>query len=114
MFAVPGPWTSERSQGCHRLIAEGAGLVEDPATLLRTLGLAAARSGADALAFAGSADQQALLRALAPGPRPADLLQRECRLERGPFLRAVFELEQRGALRRLPGDLLLAQARAAP
>jgi DNA processing protein len=107
VYAVPGPWTSERSQGCHRLIAEGAaGIVEDPESLLRGLGLGRDQTGATALAIAGSADEQAVLRALAAGARPADLVQRESGLERGAFLRAVFALEARHEVLRLPGDLL--------
>lgn len=105
VFAVPGPWTSERSQGCNRLIAEGAGIVEDPVTLLRALGLASDRSAGEALAMHWSADEHALLRALRPGARPGDLLQRESGLDRGAFLRALFALESRRAVRRLAGDL---------
>ena len=110
VFAVPGPWHSERSQGCHRLIAEGAGIVESPEILLRELGLAAA-SGQQALEAALSADQQALLAGLRAGPRPSDLLQRETGLDRAAFLRALFGLLQCAAVQRLPGDLL---RRAAP
>jgi DNA processing protein len=106
VFAVPGPWTSERSQGCHRLLAEGAaGIVEDPESLLRALGLGRDHTGPEALGISRSADEQAVLQALRSGPRPTDLLQRESRLERGSLLRALFDLEQARAVRRLPGDL---------
>ncbi len=112
VFAVPGPWQSERSQGCHRLIAEGAGIVEDPDSLLRLLGLTRGHSPATARAFAGSADEAAVLRALQPGPRPGDLLQRECGLERGAFLRALYALAAKQDIRHLPGDLWLATTSA--
>ncbi|MBL8729379.1 MAG: DNA-protecting protein DprA [Planctomycetes bacterium] len=106
VFAVPGPMTSERSQGCHRLLAEGAaGIVEDPESLLRMLGLGRDRTGAEALGSCRSADEQAVLQALRPGPRPTDLLQRESGLARGALLRALFDLEAAGAVRHLPGDL---------
>ncbi|MEZ6037447.1 MAG: DNA-processing protein DprA [Planctomycetota bacterium] len=105
VFALPGPWRSERSMGCHRLLAEGALVVEDPAGLLQALGLGAASSPAAALALVHSADEACLLTLLASGPRPGDLLRRESGLEAGPFLRALFALEQRGVLQRLPGDL---------
>ncbi len=105
VFAVPGPWTSERSQGCHRLLAEGAGIVEDPESLLRALGLGRDQTGAEALAICRSADEQTVLQALRAGPRPGDLLQRESGLERGTLLRALFHLEVDGCVRRLPGDL---------
>jgi hypothetical protein len=53
-----------------------------------------------------SADASAILRAVASGPRPKDLVQREARLERGAFLRALSELIAVGELTELPGDLL--------
>ncbi|MBL8733444.1 MAG: DNA-protecting protein DprA [Planctomycetes bacterium] len=105
VFALPGPWRSERSQGCHRLVSEGANLIEGPDELLRALGLSANRSAPAALALVRSADERAIVTALSEGPRPADLLQRETGLERAAFLRALFGLEQRGAVSRAPGDL---------
>jgi len=105
VFALPGPWQSERSQGCHRLISEGALLIESPDALLQALGLHVALSPADALAFAANAEEERLLGVLAHGPRPTDLLARESGLERGAFLRALFGLEQKAAIARLPGDL---------
>tara|TARA_R110002072_G_scaffold46591_13_gene129347 strand:+ start:83956 stop:85008 length:1053 start_codon:yes stop_codon:yes gene_type:complete len=104
VFAVPGPWQSERSQGCHRLIAEGAGIVESPESLLQSLGLVMA-SAKTALHLEASAEQQTILAQLMAGPRPTDLLRRECALEDVAFLRAMFGLEQNGWIERLPGDL---------
>ncbi len=105
VFALPGPWASERSQGCHRLIGEGANLIEGPEALLRGLGVQAVQTGPEALHLAGSADEQAILQQLQQGPRPTDLLQRESGLDRAAFLRALFALHGRGALQRLAGDL---------
>ena len=51
------------------------------------------------------ADERAILEQLARGPRPTDLLRRESALDEVAFLRALFRLEQRGVLQRLPGDL---------
>ena len=111
VFAVPGPWTSERSQGCHRLLAEGAHVVESADALLQSLGLLAGADSQDPDAsttaphLARCADEQRLLDALRSGPRPGDLLARECGLERAAFLRALFALERAAAIVRLPGDL---------
>ncbi|MBK8099787.1 MAG: DNA-protecting protein DprA [Planctomycetes bacterium] len=115
VFAVPGPWASERSQGCHRLIAEGAQIAENPELLLRELGVCAPPSAATgtSLGLQTSADEQAVLRCLAAGPRPADLVARESGLDREAFLTATFALEGRGLLLRAPGALLVA-ARAEP
>lgn len=107
VFAVPGPWTSERSQGCHRLLAEGAHVVESPEMLLQSLGLLLAPD-AEAGANHGlqcSAEQQRLLDLLRHGPRPGDLLARESGLERGAFLRALMALERDGVVVRGAGDL---------
>lgn len=105
VHALPGPWRSERSQGCHRLLAEGAVPIESADGLLQALGLAPTNSPARSLQLAEGADQQRLLQALAQGPRPTDLLQRECGLQPAAFLRALFQLEAGGGIARLPGDL---------
>ena len=105
VFAVPGPWQSELSQGCHRLIAEGAHLLESPEALLRGLGVSGQGTARQALELVHSADEQAVLAALRHGPRPSDLLQRESGLDRDLFLRALLALETSGLLRRLAGDL---------
>jgi len=105
VYALPGPWSSERSQGCHRLVGEGAHLLEDPESLLRSLGVQVDQSGAEALQLSHSADEQAILQHLQQGPRPGDLLQRECGLDRAAFLRALFHLQSQGAVQRFAGDL---------
>ena len=53
-----------------------------------------------------SADEEALLRALQQGPRPADLVARETGLIPAKFAAALFSLTERGRLRVMPGDLL--------
>ncbi|MCB9886084.1 MAG: DNA-protecting protein DprA [Planctomycetes bacterium] len=111
VYALPGPWRSERSQGCHRLLNEGASVVESPEMLLRDLGVAAANSAGAARQLARCADQEAIVRQLRAGPRPSDVVQRECGLPRDEFLRTLFALEADGAVARLPGDLLALGAR---
>lgn len=115
VFAVPGPWASERSQGCHRLIAEGAQIAENPESLLRDLGVSTPGASTDgtSLALQLSADEQAVLRCLAAGPRPGDLVARECGLDRDSFLAATFTLEGHGLLRQAPGAMLVATRRDA-
>ena len=104
VFAVPGPYTSPRSRGCHQLILEGATLACDPEDLLRELDVAAVRE--DPAHLHVTADECAVVRVLQGGPRPADLVQREARLPRDAYLRAVMGLTTRGVVRALPGDLL--------
>ncbi len=105
VFAVPGPYTSVRSRGCHDLIAEGAQIARDPEELIRRLGAEPAVAK-HAATLTQSGDETAILRALREGPRPYDLVQREVRLSDGQFLQALFALEQAGRVRRLAGDLL--------
>ena len=104
VHCVPGPWQSERSRGCHRLINEGAAVVEDADALLQALGLATCSSAA-ALELTRDAAQLAVLQQLSGGPRPTDLLRRECRLEPAQLLRTLAVMTQRGWVERLAGDL---------
>lgn len=106
VFAVPGPYTSQRSIGCHELIADGAYLARDPEDLLRRLGIEAALHTAAAPSLEPSADAAAVLRVLATGPRPADLVRREARLETATFLRALHALRTQGLIVAMPGDML--------
>lgn len=107
VFAVPGPYTSPRSRGCHRLVAEGATLALDPESLLRALAVDyALHGGIDSSSLELDADALAILRPLENGPRPFDLVLRESCLDRARFLDLVFELSDRGHIQRLPGDLL--------
>jgi DNA processing protein len=111
VYALPGAWHSERSQGCHRLLAEGAMPIESCDGLLQSLGLQPGNSPHRALELHHGAEQERLLQPLRAGPRPTDLLQRESGLDRATFLRTLAALERQGALVRLPGDLW---RRAAP
>ena len=104
VFAVPGPWQSERSQGCHRLIAEGAGIIESPESLMQSLGLVA-KDGTNAWHLETSREQHAILMLLKAGPRPTDLLRRESGLTEETFLRTLLRLDQQRYVERLPGDL---------
>ena len=106
VFCVPGPWSSARSRGCHRLLQEGASVAADPTELLRDLGVQPALGPGTAQQLQLSADSQAILTCLQSGPRPADLVERESGLPREQFLVARLQLEGSGAIHTMPGDLL--------
>lgn len=110
VFAVPGPYTSTRSSGCHALIAEGAGIAADPATLLDALGIAPGIAFDDPQA----GPVQQLLRPLEQGPRPIELVRAESGLEAERFGPALLEALERGWLQLLPGDLLAQRSRKVP
>lgn len=108
VFAVPGPYTSTRSRGCHRLIEDGAQIASDPTELLRLLGVSHSHlaSAADSARIEASADQSAILAVLEAGPRPGDLVQRESRLPADRYLSALVELLGNGFVVQRAGDLL--------
>lgn len=110
VFALPGPWQSPRSQGCHRLLHEGATPIESVESLLRDLGLEPSNQPGSAQRIIRSADECAVLRQLCQGPRPSDLVQRESGLDRATFLRVVQTLQQQGSLQHGAGDLLHCRA----
>ena len=107
VFAVPGPYTSPRSRGCHLLIDEGACIAADPCELLRQLGASQSLRGANGIdELLLCASEQSILGALDGGPRPTDLVRRETNLEDGEFLPALLRLTECGLVVRIPGDLL--------
>lgn len=108
VFAVPGPYTSPRSRGCHCLIGEGAFIATDPAMVLQHLGIDSALDGRGERAqhLQLEADAQRVIAVLSSGPRPMDTALRESGLPEDRFLEIVFELCARGCLVKLEGDLL--------
>ena len=108
VFAVPGPYTSPRSIGCHTLIAQGGSIATSPEELLRDLGIEASlRDPASSTRFfEDAADEEAVLRELLQGPRPTDLVARETGLAPARFLAAVLSLTEERRIHQLPGDLL--------
>jgi len=67
VFALPGSVRNPRSRGCHRLIRDGAQLVEDPADVVSGLGGVAARLG-QALRLRLDAPTEQARPAVAPSP----------------------------------------------
>lgn len=113
VLAVPGR-VGERSGGCHRLIRDGAGLVESAADILAALGWqAAAPAAAVPTAVALTDDEAALLRAL-DCERHADELAAVIS-DSGMLAALLTELELAGQVERRPGRLyaLTAAGRAA-
>jgi DNA processing protein len=110
VFAVPGPFGSPQSLGCHQLIADGAQIAIDPRFLLTSLavepGVLANATTGTAQQFLEHAGEQALRRVLAAGPMPFDQAARETLLDREQLLVMVVRLMAVGRLRRLPGNLL--------
>ena len=75
VFAIPGSIHSPFSKGCHKLIREGAKLVETAQDVLDELGLAAGAAGADRRAADARRRRRCATRALlaALGHDPVDV-----------------------------------------
>ena len=111
VFAVPGRIDSLKSAGTHRLIQQGAHLVQTVADILEGLSWHGTVSRPAVLA-----DGEASPEPLAPGerqllasldtyPRDIDTLVRRTGLPVGEIHALLLQLELRGLIRQLPGKL---------
>jgi len=124
VFAIPGSIHSAQSRGCHRLIQDGAKLVESPDDVLRELRLPGGTLLASLAApspslFAQAADDptptgpdSALRAALGHDPVTFDALAARTGLPSDQLAARLLELELAGIVERLPGGLLQQRARA--
>ncbi|HKW82006.1 MAG TPA: DNA-processing protein DprA [Casimicrobiaceae bacterium] len=108
VFAIPGSIHSPFSKGSHRLIKDGAKLVETAQDVLEELGIAPSGDAAgekDKLALAGTASGAAarLLAALGHDPAGVDLLVERTGLAAHEIAVLLVELELAGQVRELPG-----------
>ncbi|MDR3709896.1 MAG: DNA-processing protein DprA [Capsulimonadaceae bacterium] len=113
VFAVPGPIETGRSAGCHRLIQEGAKLVETPDDILKELGFfqmgeSLARQpslpGFNAPPEDLDTDQRLILDRLTLQPQSVDALLAGIDLSAAQVSAVLTILEMRGLTRRLPGN----------
>jgi DNA processing protein len=109
VFAIPGSIHSALAKGCHKLIKEGAKLVESAADVLgelRISPLAAMGVMPAATRRAGaSGPAQAVLAAMGHEPVDADALAPLCAAAPGQLSLMLLELELAGQVERLPGGL---------
>ncbi len=106
VFAIPGSIHSPFSKGSHRLIKDGAKLVESAQDVLEELGMAAS-GGTLAASSAESPDGDSarVLTALGYDPAGIDALTLRCGLAADVVSVALVELELAGAIACLPGGL---------
>ncbi len=109
VFALPGRVDHPMARGCHKLIREGASLVEDPEEVLAELGLIAADAARAATpphpAAQGDDMSARVLRALVGETLSADELAERLELDLADVLTELVELELRGAAARGAGGL---------
>jgi DNA processing protein len=108
VFAIPGSIHSAQSKGCHRLIREGAKLVESAADILDEIGRPGpAATGVEigACNFSPTTPLfgDSLLCALGGDPLTIDELAKRCDLTADSLLAMLFELEMAGRVAALPG-----------
>jgi DNA processing protein len=107
VMAIPGSIHSPVTRGCHRLIRQGARLVESAQDVLEELGFDAVGSmGGPALSSAQRETGQnaALLRAIGYDPVDLDTLARRTGLAPGALAARLLELELTQDVERLAGN----------
>lgn len=114
VFAVPGRVDNRMSRGCHRLIRDGAKLVETAEDVLEELGpLVAPTQNAAGEAVHHPAElllnnvEQQVLSAIASDPMTIDAIVEESGLPTPQVLSTISVLEMRHLVRRLSGNTLV-------
>jgi DNA processing protein len=111
VFAIPGSIHSPQSRGCHRLIKDGAKLVETADDILHELRWPAADAQAPSAAATTGRDDP-LLAAMGHDPVTMDTLSDRTGWPAAELQARLLELELDGRLVRLPGGLFQRRAAA--
>ncbi|MCS6829440.1 MAG: DNA-processing protein DprA [Armatimonadota bacterium] len=105
VFAVPGNIDTGHSAGCHRLIKDGATLVDSVEDIVRGLGIAPEPPPERAVEMpALTPTQQQILRALSLTPTHVDVLADELKLPVAQLNAELLILEMHNLARRQPGN----------
>lgn len=104
VFAVPGSIHSPLAKGCHRLIRDGAKLVESAQDVLEELGLSRRAQAEAREASVEPAAHADVLQLIGHDPVDLDQLVQESGREPGELVGALLELELAQHVERLPGN----------
>jgi len=108
VFAIPGSIHSPQSRGCHRLIQQGAKLVETADDILQELQWPSARAAATPMADTHTdtaGPLQGLLDAMGHEPVTLDALVARTGYPTAELNGKLLDLELDGRVARLPGGL---------
>jgi DNA processing protein len=115
VFAVPGEVGSSRSRGAHRLIRQGAKLVESADDILEEIAPqllvrgAIARGTPLALPPSASAEARTIFAIVQEGTLQVDDVIEKCGMAAPRVLQILLELELQGYVRQLPGKKYAAE-----
>jgi DNA processing protein len=106
VFAIPGSIHSPLARGCHRLIRDGAKLVESAQDVLEELGVRGAQAAAAPAQSPREPDgaEGALLALMGHDPVDLDTLAQRSGRTPGELSAALLELELAQHIERLPGN----------
>ena len=105
VFAIPGSIHSPLAKGCHRLIKQGAKLVESAQDILEELGINTVSDPQSSAPEAEASEHQAFLRQLGHDPCAIDTLVTRTGLTSERVSAILLELEMAGRVALLPGGL---------
>lgn len=103
VFAIPGSIHSPLSKGCHKLIKQGAKLVDDARDILDELGLATTADKTAATAPAITAETARLLDSIGFDPCDMDTLASRSGLTAERLYAILLQMELDGRIASLPG-----------
>ena len=114
VFAIPGPIGLGHNAGCHKLIQDGAKLVESVDDILSELGVLTMQSPGAASQKVGAAvvpalppEQRRILDMLTLHPRQTERMIQESGLTAPQVAGILTLLELRGLARRVPGNAFI-------
>lgn len=109
IFAMPGDIGNPNSEGCHRLIQDGAYLLSDAKQLLQHLNWSDSTFTESHAEHPGlTALQSRILHCLQCGQRPLESLAFELNTSVHSLLEPLLEMELNGVIEQLPGGYALA------
>lgn len=112
LFAVPGSINSFKSIGCHYLIKQGAGLVENADDILEALGMnypyvPKTDTFKETPVVAMDEAETALYNIIGDYPLHIDQIARDGDMEPGEVSSLLMKMELKGVIRQLPGKVFV-------